>query len=698
MGACADREVYFERESVKELRAKMVIEYLKNTEGDVKNTRSTSTGPMRRSFNPKKNPRRTQHRDIDLESLDSRGSRKNPKQMKNNFELDLQELDSPTSKKRISLLGFNKDSQDHANLLNNKLQEKEKAFPGSQEDTEEHKLDRNSPFTNQLLHRNEEKTSKELPSALDLEKNKQKSEPLKTEESDKSKQKIKEILKPEDIKFTPFKIKIPESNEKKNKLNQIPLITLKPDEEDKKDPKIPAMIKTDISAEVVSESVEASPGKSVFGSKGPGFDYNDGPLKKSIESQEKSLANTSQNIENQSLTSKIYLFPSKETSPISEKMRESVVSLELERQAIGVSLPPPKPPELKITPGFSQSINPGRVSLLVEGPAFFDENSPINFFKIQVPHTISQIPSDLEPFHPIIIPEKIIIYDHENKSASPKVEKKKPKFKFSAVPMTDNFDDSIPLIPICDLRLSNPFDLAESLVSFPENKAIEVYAENPQDEKEMQINEEEVVIQESDLFFGGDLQQELTLEKEEEEKERYGADNEVALTSPENLVMTPEVDFFARFSIPEYSPRQAQDTEYEGDPNFIPLFTRAGVPEYEDDYNRNSSPLYLPNIRSESPEFNSNYNSFIVDSKRSSRLLVPNIRVFGEEASPGMLNDSVNIPDIRASLNGSGIFFKRSREHLLRRSPRKLSPELFKKNLEGKLTADEELLHSPNRK
>ncbi|OMJ77778.1 hypothetical protein SteCoe_22571 [Stentor coeruleus] len=694
MGACADREVYFERESVKELRAKMVIEYLKNTEGDVKNTRSTSTGPMRRSLKSKKNPRRTQHRDIDLESLDSRRSDKNPKLMKNNFELDLHDLDSPTSKKGI----LNKDSQDHKDLLNNLPLEKEKIFLSIQDDTEEHKIDKNSPFNNQNLNRNEEKTSKKVPSTLDLDKSKRIGEPLKTEGSeglDKNKQKVKKIIKPEDILFTPFKIKVPESNEKKNALNQIPLITLKLDEEDKKDSKIPAMIKADISGERVSESVEASLGKSVFGSKGPGFDYKDESLKKSSE---KSLVNSSQNIENQSLTSKICLFPSKETSPFSEKMRESVVSLELERQAIGVSLPPLKPPELKITPGLSQSIIPGRVSLLVEGPAFFDENSPIKFFKIQVPYAVSQAPSDFEPFHPVIISKNFVIKDYGNRPASPKVEKKNPKFRFLATPMIDNYDDSIPIIPICDLRLSNPFDMAESLTSFPENKAIEVYAENPQDEKEMLVNEEEIIIPDNELFFGDNLQQELLSEKNEEEKERYGADNEIALTSPENLVMTPEIDFFARFSIPEYSPRPGvQDTEYEDDPNFIPLFTRAGVPEYEDDYNRNSSPLYLPNIRSESPDLNSNYNSFLMDSKRNSHLLVPNIKVFGEEGSPGMLNDSVNIPDIRASLNGSGIFFKRSREHLLRRSPRKLSPEQFKKNLEGKLTAEEELLHSPNR-
>ena len=48
MGACAEREVYFEKESVKELRAKMVIEYLKNNESDVKNIRSSTVGLPRR--------------------------------------------------------------------------------------------------------------------------------------------------------------------------------------------------------------------------------------------------------------------------------------------------------------------------------------------------------------------------------------------------------------------------------------------------------------------------------------------------------------------------------------------------------------------------------------------------------------------------------------------------------------------------
>ena len=54
MGACAEREVYFEKESIKEIRAKMVLEYLKSTESDVKKVRSSSVGPQRKSYRASK--------------------------------------------------------------------------------------------------------------------------------------------------------------------------------------------------------------------------------------------------------------------------------------------------------------------------------------------------------------------------------------------------------------------------------------------------------------------------------------------------------------------------------------------------------------------------------------------------------------------------------------------------------------------
>ena len=165
--------------------------------------------------------------------------------------------------------------------------------------------------------------------------------------------------------------------------------------------------------------------------------------------------------------------------------------------------------------------------------------------------------------------------------------------------------------------------------------------------------------------------------------------------TPDNLMSTPDLDIFNIGSQLIYiNPESVQLPTIEASrrslsPTYIVKNNRVGGSDDELEYHRESS--YEHPIRAESP----NIQNYSMSSLNSS---IPEIKFNKLDKNDQSLiaRDSFNIPDLRASLNSSGIFFKNNKMHLLRRSPNKLAPELFKKNLEGKLTADEEIKHSIN--
>ena len=168
--------------------------------------------------------------------------------------------------------------------------------------------------------------------------------------------------------------------------------------------------------------------------------------------------------------------------------------------------------------------------------------------------------------------------------------------------------------------------------------------------------------------------------------------------TPDNLMSTPDLDLFNVGSqLIHINPESVQLPTIEASrrslsPTYVVKNNRVGGSDDEQEYHRESSFEYP--IRAESPSI----QNISMNSLNSSRNSIPKIKFNGleyEGQSP-IARDSFNIPDIRKSLNNSGIFFKNNKMHLLRRAPRKLSPDLFKKNLQGKLTADEEIRRSFN--
>ena len=172
---------------------------------------------------------------------------------------------------------------------------------------------------------------------------------------------------------------------------------------------------------------------------------------------------------------------------------------------------------------------------------------------------------------------------------------------------------------------------------------------------------------------------------------------EKLFTSPDNLISTPDVEIF-KFNPLSISPdavklptldlnRRSFSPEYSS-----PVY-RVGGSDDELEYHNIHEVSYDSPIRADSPViFIRSPESSLFESARNS---IPQINIFNIPSHNESLQgrESFNIPDLRASLNNSGIFFKRNKLHLLRRSPRKLSPDLYNKNIQGRLTAEEELSH-----
>lgn len=224
----------------------------------------------------------------------------------------------------------------------------------------------------------------------------------------------------------------------------------------------------------------------------------------------------------------------------------------------------------------------------------------------------------------------------------------------------------------------------------PDPKSVQ-FSEAPDD---IQIEDIEV---ENVILSNAEMPSELLSQKPNDEKfpvSKKFSLRENLIVTPDNLISTPELDIFNIGSqVININPESVQLPVIEASrrslsPNYIVQHNRVGGSDDDQNYHRESS--FEQPIRAESPNFqNNSLSSSLMDS-------FPNINVFKQEKNIDYLSPrgSINIPDLRASLNNSGIFFKNSRMHLLRKSPRKLSPELFKKNLQGKLTADEEIKHS----
>lgn len=553
MGACADREVYFEKESVKELRARMVVEYLKSNESDVKNTRSTSVGPRRST----KVPRRTHQLDFDKDSESSRSSKaaKSRLTSNKNYELTLEAIEAPpkslfpATKARISL-PIPKEPDKGPSDFKAPL-----------------------PTVFEEVH--------PIKSPLEIE-----AEEIKTIEGPMQK------------------------------------------------------INTDRTSYDFSDISSGSPGKFFFDSKFCKFPEVKEPEILATNNKE-FLGEEEKTIQSGLENNKV------ESSQNEDKVRESIVSFDFEYQAIGVNLPPARPSELSITPGFSQLIAPLHSKCLQEGLPHSFADSPHKDFLSQIPKNSFLFQYDSEPTPAIIIHRDY----SNNRPASPRVNSYKIKYKsIKTSQILHQSDKIIPEIPnsIHSFLVNNPFNIADSLISQGPEK-IQVFAENP---------EEEI----------GNFREEIMIES-------FQAENCGELfTSPENLMRTPELENLeGRFS------------EINMD---IDNYRRNCVytPDIDENFNRKSSPDVQRRNRSVSPEFSCKFYNALNESKDSSSFL-PKIHVFGADNSFEK-NEELRISDIRKSLNGSVI----SRVHVLRSPLKILPPELSKKNLQGKLTAEEELM------
>ena len=448
-----------------------------------------------------------------------------------------------------------------------------------------------------------------------------------------------------------------------------------------------------------------------------------------------------------------------DSTPDGDKIRESINSVDLERQAIGVSLPPFKPVALSISSGFSQLISPVRPSILVEIAPFSDFDSPIKTFKKQVPCSITQTGGDPEPFYPIILPKDLIITDFSNRPASPRIDSYMPKQKDPRfVQILQANESKIPTMPklLTSSGSSNPFNMADSFLSQQPRRTegfsekIIVDNQEYQGLKEFQATNEELQglseeftvgnayltpsIQEKEnadevenqeilefsefsginhMHIASEVQEkanderyneEIQLKTEEclefytidenlsEEKKtnddgRYNG-GRLLITSPDNMMMTPDIDFVGNGNV--HYPGAHFETFSEKEEEHIS--SKHFSPDANESFHHISTPSHLRN-RSHSREFSGRFYNPLNNSHSST--LSPIIRVSAldgdnkdwEQDRNGLLN----IPSIRASINSSGIFSSRTRVHFLRNSPKQLTPALFEKNLQGKLTADEEL-------
>jgi hypothetical protein len=227
---------------------------------------------------------------------------------------------------------------------------------------------------------------------------------------------------------------------------------------------------------------------------------------------------------------------------------------------------------------------------------------------------------------------------------------------------------------------------------FIESKEIQL-SENPLVQTIEDIEVENVI-----FTLPEDMKIEENLESGTFSKDRHHKKESIRdkfLVSPENLMRTPELDLFS-INPSFVSPESVRLPNFEVkrqslSPEYSANVYRVGGSDDEIDYHNFRNESFESPIRADSPVFHiQSPESSIVDSARNS---IPQVRVFGapSQNQSFLARDSMNIPDIKSIVNNSGIFFKRSKLHLLRKSPRKLDPELFSKNVQGRLTAEEEL-------
>jgi hypothetical protein len=644
MGACAEREVYFERESVKDLRTRMVVEYLKHKDADLKGIRNTVGATSR------KEERGRRRDELQLEKVDLRKS-ENPYRLDKDIELEMERADSAGKTPKFKI-GKESQAENEGKKGEVKGEEKKQTFSWK--------------------------------GVLGAEKK-----------------------EPVQIQNKPIIARTPSIDN---------LLPAQP--ENQRWVGLGAKNMREIDIEEIpqheSESVCSSPGKSVFSikdqsfvsskdkspSKSPPLSFPQNP--KPSESFPPTLG------EDSSPKPKPSLLIPLSNPPAALPPRE------LKLQTTGLNIKP-RAVELSVSSAYSQVIPPAKLAALVEPKSTEDDQSLRFLFRMQVPKPAS-LSLDHEPYHPIIISKDYIITDHSNRPASPRIDCEKVKFrsrKFAGV--LSELDYYIPQIPVCDTRLSNPFHFTDRSQNADE-KSEEAF-EDPAEP--IQLDRE---IAEGNLEFAKELSEKLNMadrnssatgkidlndarisdryyiekknslgvefevrEKQEEEAEKNeeGWDQDFFITPAVEIANT-ELDDELKNRISGVS---NYDAEYQ-------VGTRLGfiVPErksYSPEYGRN--PIFSPNMeedysnRVDSPEF------YRPQNREDEGY--PMIRVFKDDRVNTSFNenDSVRIPDIRASLNSSALMFRKKHQHYLRKSPQRLTPELFKKNLEGKLTADEEL-------
>ena len=514
----------------------------------------------------------------------------------------------------------------------------------------------------------------------------------------------------------------------------------------------------------LDELSQESPGKSVFGSKNTFFnlklidtpgnpdkskdeskdeskidnkDESISPIVKVYSPQENVKIQNSPGNSNEKFKSisdeRIKSVESKNVSESNpdEKIRESIASSDLEKQAVGVRLPAMRLSELAIIAGSSQTIGPSRMQVLVESLPHIEEESPKKLFRIQIPNPCNMVKNDLEPFFPIVISKDLVITDYSNRPMSPRIESSRPKYRSiksqKHIYIKDFYIPAIPncfqkpesnhlnslnqLIPLNQVNSLNPFNIADSFVSIQANQKIEVYAENINTEnQEENMQELNMNINSDDLgFLSLNSASKIFDTAKFKESEENNKENETIKSqlnnSPENLMMTPELElesYKVDTELYEYmpsSPNFQNNRIRSKTPNDSVRYNCVAHIDHEDSYNRMSSPMILYQNRLSYPEYSENSMVLHNESyhKDSGELYRPAIKVFGAESSEKSPKnqdnrESFNISNIRMSLNNSGIYSKNNKIHYLRKSPKRLPPELYERNLQGKLTADEELL------
>jgi hypothetical protein len=500
MGACADREVYFEKESVKELRAKMVLEYLAEYE-ESKKTRGSSAGPRSR---PKKKPKN---------KLDFKKKKKNSFGLE---ELKLESLDSSIISKNseISLKKKNQiDTKD-----NTKGSVSQASLPK--------KLI--SDYALNLADKN----NKELNLKVNEDTISNKKIPDINEQNEKLLVKFKDDV---DI----FQVGSPKENQfqrvKSLKIHKIESSHLKIDEN--------------------SDSYRSSPGKFVFGPKDELYKF---PDTKDLNFDLSEIA-PDKNLEKDLGGDFLYFFKPNDEKDYADanemsvvtnniELRESTNSYELENEAIGVKLPDVKPIELAITPGFSDLIVPSRSQVLIEPYPYEDETPLKKFFSIQAPLTLKASSIESEPFQPLIIPKEIIINEYNNRPASPRTESSRPRFREikSALIISSN-DLIIPNPPVPNSKIANPFKLADGYKE--SNSPLRTETFSP----ELQINESIIAINiEENKNLNESIDQESNNSPltETPELNIYNKFNPIIINDPSTSVIqkiqlleTPESDF-----------------------------------------------------------------------------------------------------------------------------------------------------------